>query len=169
MKLHLPTLIAVAALTLSACGAGSPDAVGPSTYPSATVQTSFPGYVAATGDAQLTGLADATPAPGTVTWVEGPFDDRFRTSQVRLENGAVHGALTITTDVSSILDLQVQAGFFAADGSYLGSASWSLLAEHEEEHEGVPDESVSFVVEAPAAYAGKAVAASAGVVSLVNE
>ncbi len=173
MKHHLPALLTAAVLALSACGSDATDTAegGPQEYPSATVQTAFPGYTPAAGDAELPGLGAARPASGTVVWVKGPFDDRFATRDVRFEDGRVKGALTITSDVSGILDLEVQAGFFAADGSFLGVATWSLIAGegHEHEHEGVPEESTEFVVAAPPAYADTATAASAGVVSLVNE
>jgi hypothetical protein len=159
--------IALLALALagSTAACSEDDSAAPSTTP--TVQTSFAGLPTPTGDPELDGLDSAQPAPGKVTWVKGPFDDRFRISDARFDGSALRGELDITSDVSTLLELQVLAGFYDAGGHYLGEGRWTL---HSDDHDlGHPDESVDFVVRVPAAYAGKAVAAAAGVPVLVNE
>ena len=148
------------------------DSSGPSadTSSSPTVQTSFPGLAAPTGEPSLDGLTSASPAPGTVAWVKGTFDDRFTTSGLRFDGTAVHGTLTITSDVSDILELQVLAGFFDADGHYLGEGRFTHhLVEGEHSHAGPPSEKESFTIRVPGKYAGQARAAAVGVPVLVNE
>ncbi len=126
--------------------------------------TTLPGRIAPTGDTVLPGFATAHPVPGGVTRVAGPFDDRFTVSSTRLRRGAVAGVLTVTSDVSEVIDLQVMVGFYDARGTLLGTGTW------EKHGEGArPDEVVRYFVTAPAAYRDRAVAAAIGVPVLVNE
>ena len=133
------------------------------------VQTSL-GLPTPTGDPELPGLRDLSPAPDSVGRLDGPFDDRFTATGVRFDGGALRGRITITSDVSEILALQVLGGFYAADGTYLGEARWDFVPPEDEHHaEGHPEESVAFVVKVPSALRAKAASASYGVTNLVNE
>jgi hypothetical protein len=164
MKHAALTLLALAlAGTTAACS--SDESAAPSTTP--TVQASFAGLATPTGDPELDGLATAHPEPGKVAWVKGPFDDRFRISHARFDGSALRGEVDITSDVSTLLELQVLAGFYDAEGRYLGEGRWTLHSDDQDL--GHPDESVDFTVRVPAAYAGKAAAVAAGVPVLVNE
>jgi hypothetical protein len=61
------------------------------------------------------------PPPGTVTVVPGPFDDRFRLSGTSLTGRDVRLHLAVTSDVSELIDLEVTAAFYGADGRLLGT------------------------------------------------
>lgn len=61
------------------------------------------------------------PAPGTVGRAEGPFDDRFRLTGATLAQGAVSAAVQLTSDVSGLVVLEVQADFYDSAGLLLGS------------------------------------------------
>jgi hypothetical protein len=167
---RLLTAALASSLLLGATACGGPAA--PSADPSAppTVQTSFPGLAAPTGEPELDGLRSASPAAGTVSWVDGPFDDRFTTHGLRFDGSAVTGSVRITSDVSDILELQVLAGFFDADGHYLGEARFTHhLDESTHADSGPPDETEAFTIPVPKKYAGRATAAAVGVPVLVNE
>lgn len=160
---------ALALMALALAGAttacSDDESAAPTTLP--TVQTSFTDLPTPSGDPQLDGLSTAHPAAGAVEWVKGPFDDRFRISHARFDGSALRGEVDVTSDVSTLLELQVLAGFYDARGHYLGEGRWTL---HSDDHDlGHPDESVDFVVRVPKAYAGKAAAVTAGVPVLVNE
>ncbi|MDO7868915.1 hypothetical protein [Nocardioides jiangxiensis] len=165
----LATTVLVLALATGATACSSADGAPEETTP--TVQTSFPGLPAPSGEPDLAGLREAHPAHGTLAWVAGRFDDRFATHHLRFDGRAASGELDVTSDVSEILELQVLAAFYDAKGAYLGEGRWTEHTVEEEEapHSGSPDERVRFTVRVPAAYAGKAVAAAAGVTVLVNE
>ena len=126
--------------------------------------TSLPGRVAPAGDTTLPGITTSRPAPGTVVQVGGPFVDRFRISSLRIGRGVVTGVLTVTSDVSEVIDLQVQVGFYDASGAFLGTATY------EKHGEGArPDEVVRFTVAAPAGVRARVASAAMGVPVLVNE
>jgi hypothetical protein len=155
-------------LGATACG-GSGDHVHASAA-SPTVQTSFPGLPAPTGEPELAGIVSAAPATGTVAWVDGPFDDRFTTSGLSFDGSAVSGSLLITSDVSDILELQVLAGFYDADGHYLGEARFTHhLDEGTHADSGPPSESAAFRIRVPRKFAKRAESAAVGVPVLVNE
>lgn len=163
--LTLPAALLGLALAAGTTACSASDASAPSTTP--TVQTSFAGLPTPSGDPELDGIASAHPAPGAAVWVKGPFDDRFEVTGARFDGSALRGEIDVTSDVSTLLELQVLAGFYDTEGHYLGEGRWTL---HSDDHDlGHPDETVDFVVRVPAAYAGKAVAAAAGVPVLVNE
>ena len=145
-------------LTLAACSATAtpPD-------PRTAAVTSFPGLARPTSQPLMATIRDAHPAPGSVTHAAGPFDDRFALTGLRLVNSTVMGTLTVTSDVSELIDLQVVAGFYNAAGTLLGTA---VLEKHGEGAR--PNEVVSLKIAAPAG-AGDAVSASVGVPVLVNE
>jgi len=96
--------------------------------------TSFPDLAAPTGDPELTGLASAAPAAGTVAEVAGPFDGRFRFEHLTLSDRAVSGGVKITSDVSEILDLQVVAGFYDASGALLGERRYTFHLDEAHDH-----------------------------------
>ena len=62
------------------------------------------------------------PAPGTVTELVGPFDDRFTLAELRLTSGVVTSKLRVTSDVSEIIDFEIVAAFYDAKGGLLGTA-----------------------------------------------
>ena len=61
------------------------------------------------------------PAPGTVTLAQGPFDDRFTLDGLALATGTVTALLTITSDVSDLINLEVAVAFYGTDGALLGT------------------------------------------------
>ncbi len=138
--------------------------------PASAARTEFPGLTAATGDPELPGLATADPEPGTVAVVEGPFDDRLDVSGLKLTDDTLTGTVTITSDVSTLIELQVLAGFYDADGKLLGTGRFTHHAsEGEHSHEGPPSPEESFEVEVPGDLGGTVAAAAVGVPVLVNE
>ncbi|PUB25569.1 hypothetical protein C8K30_107322 [Promicromonospora sp. AC04] len=138
--------------------------------PASAARTAFPGLTAPTGDPELPGLATARPRPGTVAVVEGPFDDRLDLSGLRLAGNGVTGTVTVTSDVSELIELQVLAGFYDADGKLLGTGRFTHHAGEEDHgHTGPPSEEESFEVAVPDDLGGTVAAAAVGVPVLVNE
>jgi hypothetical protein len=139
--------------------------------PQAAARTSFPGLTPATGEPTLPGLATASPAPGTVAQVPGPFDDRFRLQGLVFDGRAVTGTVAVTSDVSDLLELEVLAGFYDREGTLVGTArevhhlDESTVAP---DHEGPPELDYRFEIAVPDEADG-AVAAAVGVPVLVNE
>jgi hypothetical protein len=145
-------------------------ASGPTTPTASAVVTAFPDLPAPTGDPDLPGLASAAAAPGEVAEVPGPFDDRFDFEHLALTGRVVTGEVLVTSDVSELLDLQVQAGFFDGRGRLLGSARSTYHLDESHDHgEAGHDVHRDFTVTAPAAIAGRVVSAAVGVTVLVNE
>ncbi|MEL4356782.1 MULTISPECIES: hypothetical protein [unclassified Luteococcus] len=166
-------------LGLSACGSDEeptpPD-------PSSAVATSLPGLATPTGDPTLASMEGLAPKPGSVVQAKGPFDNRFTLSKLKLADGNLTGAVTVTSDVSELLELQVLAGFHDADGKLLGTARFThhLDGAHDhaaEEHDhaasgpATPNyfHTTDFTIAVPKELADKAVSASVGVPVLVNE
>lgn len=181
MSRALPAVIAAALglALLSGCAASGEEA-GPSGAPEAVtgengpaVKTALPGLAAAVGDPELPSFADARPGRGEVELASGPFDDRFAMTGLKFDGAAVSGTVTITSDVSDLLDLMVQAGFYDADGELLGTASFQRHHEesgaHADADAGPPNESERFRIRVPEKFAGVAVSAAVGVPVLVNE
>jgi hypothetical protein len=140
--------------------------------PSSVVQTSFPDLATPTGEPGLAGIDTATPGVGDVVAVAGPFDDRFTLARLRVRAGEVSGRLTISSDVSDVLELQVLAGFYDADGAFLGIGRATFhLDEATEEPAGTgsPSELEEFRIAAPERYAAQVASATIGVPVLVNE
>ena len=140
--------------------------------PAAAARTTFPDLEPATAEPTLASLEALHPAPGTVAEAAGPFDDRFHFRRLRFDGRTVRGSTSITSDVSDILELEVLAGFYDADGALLGTAREVYHLDEsqpEAEHEGVPDEARSFAIAVPEELRGDAVAAAVGVPVLVNE
>lgn len=164
----------VGAASLGGLGAlARPGAGETSLDPGSVAQTSFPGLAAASGEPQLDGIDSAAPAPGRVVAVAGPFDDRFTLADLKVGQGAVSGRLEVHSDVSDLLELQVVAGFYDAEGILLGTgrATYHLdeATADPSGQNGPPAEVGEFRVEAPRAYAGRVAAATVGVPVLVNE
>ncbi|PKW26608.1 hypothetical protein [Phycicoccus duodecadis] len=140
-----------------------------------TARTALPGLVpAASADPGLISLASLHPAPGTVARAPGPFDDRFRLDGARLDGRSVRGTVTVTSDVSDLLELEVVAGFYDAEGRLLGTGRF---VEHHEEGAGDephaaggrPSEARAVSIPVPADLQGREVSAALGVTVLVNE
>ena len=163
----------VLALVAGAGTACSDEAPGPQPVvdPSGAAVTSFAGLEPATGDPVPAGLESARPALGTVARVSGPFDDRFALGVLRLRDGVVTGRLTVTSDVSELLELEVVAGFYDARGRFLGTSRWvhHLGESGEHGHTGPPEESETFRVVAPGRLRERVASAAVGVPVLVNE
>ena len=134
--------------------------------------TEFAGLEPASGDATLPGLVSASPEPGTVAQVAGPFDDRFTLSRLSVADGVVTGRVLVTSDVSELLELEVVAGFYDADGRFLGSGR--SVHHHDESQGHAQDarpsgETEAFRIGAPRRFAAQVSAAVVGVPVLVNE
>lgn len=185
MKKHLLSTTAAAVAVAGVLGAGAGWVLGSSdgsaasagsatqVDPASAARTSFPGLAAATGDPVLPGLRTSAPAPGSVEPLAGPFDDRFTWQRLTLDDGTLRGSLLVTSDVSTLLELQVLAGFYDRAGDYLGSGRFTYhLDESEhggEEHAGPPSELSEVRVLAPARIRDRVAAAVVGVPVLVNE
>jgi hypothetical protein len=174
--LLLGAAVTASVVVAVAVGAGIGAAAGvasaePDPAPSATAETSFPDLAAATRETpSLASLAAADPAAGTVAQASGPFDDRFVLHDLALGDAEVSGSVEITSDVSEVLELEVVAGFYNADGVLLGENAFVLHADEEEHsHAGEPEESHAFTVPVPDALAGEVASAAVGVSVLVNE
>ena len=128
--------------------------------PPSGARTVLPGQIAATGEPTLPGFDTARPPAGTVARVAGPFDDRYTWSGLRLGGGRVRGDLTVTSDVSDLLELEVLVGFYDVAGHH---------TLHQDTGGGVPKESIRVVVAVPHSLGTDSVAAAVGVPVLVNE
>jgi hypothetical protein len=136
-------------------------------------RTSFPGLIAATAEPSLTGLNGVRPGrprPGTVARVTGPFDDRFTLNRLVFERSGVTGTVTVTSDVSDILELEAVAGFYDRSGKLLGTNRFvHHLVEDSHPHSGPPSELQKFTIAVPTGLRDRAVSAAVGIPVLVNE
>lgn len=133
-------------------------------------RTQLVGLEPASGEPRLPGLRTAHQAPGAVGRVAGPFDDRFTLSRLVLRHGRVSGVVTVTSDVSDLLELQVLAGFYDAHGRLLGTGRFVHHgAGRHAAAGGSPDESEQFDVPVPRRLLPATVSAAVGVPVLVNE
>jgi hypothetical protein len=141
----------------------------------AAARTSLPGLSpAAATEPELPSLAAMAPRRGTVVQAPGPFDDRFTMSNLRFDGRTVRGSVTITSDVSDVLEFQAVAGFYDTEGNLLGTGRYTYHLDEGHEHApaaatGTPDEVQRFTIAVPGRFEGKAAAASVGVPVLVNE
>jgi hypothetical protein len=179
------TLAVVAAMVAATVGAAAtwaladdPVSAGADRTPApeAVVQTSFPDQSSVPDEPELAGLEGASPRPGQVSLLPGPFDDRIQVFALELDRGALTGQVLVTSDVSAVLELQVVAGFYDASGRYVGSGRFiHHEPNHEQGHEeghghgGTPDEQVEFRIAVPRADRDVVRAAAVGVPFLVNE
>ncbi len=133
-------------------------------------RTQLPGLTPASGEPTLPGFATARPAEGTVARVPGPFDERYAWSGLHFADGRLSGDLTVTSEVSDVLELVVLVGFYDAEAHLIATRR---MVRHHTLHAdpaiGVPDESQHVVVTVPARVRATAVAAAVGVPVLVNE
>ncbi|MFG2818751.1 hypothetical protein ACGFX4_04905 [Kitasatospora sp. NPDC048365] len=137
MKHPVRTATVLAALAfglLTGCsGGGEPAEPAPPASPSA-VALPAPKQIAAPASVL------ATPAkPGEVRVEPGPFTDRVAFTGLALDKGStVKGHLTITSDVSDVLALEVHAGFYDAAGHLVGSGVFHYQEEEAAtgEHDG---------------------------------
>jgi hypothetical protein len=184
MKKHLLSTTAAAVAVAGVLGAGAGWVLGSSdgsgagaasvqVDPATAARTSFPGLASATGEPVLPGLRTSAPAPGSVEPLAGPFDDRFTWKRLALSGVTVRGSLLVTSDVSTLLELQVLVGFYDRAGDYLGPGRFTYhLDESEhggEEHAGPPSELAEVEVAAPARFRDRVASAVVGVPVLVNE
>lgn len=138
--------------------------------PSSAARTSFPGLRPPQGEPTLPDLRTAAPAPGTVSRMAGPFDDRFELRHMTLAGHVVTGSLKVTSDVSDLLELQVLAGFYDRHGSLLGTGRFvHHLEEDGHQHAGPPKETEHFEISAPRQFRDRVASAAVGVPVLVNE
>jgi hypothetical protein len=145
---------------------------GPSTaaQPAVAVMTSFPGLTSATGAPTLPSLEQLHPGPGAVLQATGPFDDRFKLGGLAFDGTTATGSVTITSDVSDLLELEVVAGFYGSDGTLLGTGRHVHHAtEDGHTHSGPPSESEAFEIAVPAELAQRVASVAVGVPVLVNE
>lgn len=171
MPSRILTALVVAGVALTAFGAGALAASQPSSPespPVADVQLTYGTDAAAPDTPVLPGFETAAPPRGEVAQVPGPFDDRFVFGELRFSRGVASGEVTITSDVSELIDLEVVAGFYDADGVLLGTSSFVHHGEAHA-HSGPPELTEEFEIRAPASIADRAVSASVGVPVLVNE
>lgn len=108
------------AVALAGCSASGP------------ADDAAPGPDAAAAAAAVATQSPAAPAPpaptigagapaGTVDVQPGPFVDRVRLTELRLAGGAVTGVLDVVSDVSEVINLEVQVDFYDGAGALLGS------------------------------------------------
>jgi len=134
------------------------------------VKRSLPGLAAPTGEPVLPSITAAHPAPGAVVVAEGPFDDRFTLTRLRLDRTRVTGVVTVTSDVSELLELQVLAGFYDRRGRLLGTNRYVRPGHaHHDGQAGAAPEVAPFSVAVPRGLRARVVSAAVGVPVLVNE
>lgn len=181
-RTHLVVPLLAAALLLPGCAATATDSSSAVPDPSQAVQTQLPGLSTPSGEPEVSSMATMSPSAGQLVQAPGPFDDRFRFDELRLDKGTVTGSVTVTSDVSELLELQVVAGFHDEQGTLLGTERFThhLEATHAHDageahgHESgspgaTPFPHQDFRLQAPAAYRDRVVSASVGVPVLVNE
>ena len=133
-------------------------------------RTRLSGLTPATGEPTVPGLATADPERGTVAEVQGPFDDRFDWSGLSFDDHQVTGTLTVTSDVSDLLELAVVAGFYDSQGTLVATRRFVHHATvHDEAGAHLPDERERVTIRVPRGLRSTVVAAAVGVPTLVNE
>ncbi len=112
----LAVLGAVFALPLAGGGSSRTASVVPATAtatPSAVARTAVPGILA---------VSSATPPrAGEARLLAGPFTDRLRLLRLSLQAGTARGTFAQVADNSALLVMEVQADFYDARGTLLGS------------------------------------------------
>ncbi|SBT37082.1 hypothetical protein [Micromonospora narathiwatensis] len=166
--LALTGLLLAAGLTATTACSDQRDADRPPA-PAAAVRTAFPGLVPASGEPTLAGLSQQRPTPGTVATVPGPFDDRFDFADLALNHTTVSGSITVTSDVSAILELQVVAGLYDSSGRLLHTGRFVHHYTEDGHDHGAPEEREPFSISIPSEFLGRVASAAVGVPVLVNE
>lgn len=173
MKLLIGSALLAGALIAGVAAALTVNAApmqGQSANASVAVMTSFPGLTSATGEPTLPSLPALHPQPGALVQADGPFDDRFTLADLAFDGSTVSGTITITSAVSDLLELQVVAGFYAADGSLLSTGQFVQHASGDEAaHAGPPSGHEAFQITVPGGLAKPVVSVAVGVPVLVNE
>jgi hypothetical protein len=77
---------------------------------------------------------EATPAPGTVAVVDGPFTDRVVVHDATLEGDVVTARLDVVKDVSELLALEVDVAWYDAEGELVDSVRHVVDPEAAEEY-----------------------------------
>lgn len=150
--------------------ATTPPAQDRSVIDASGARTRLSGLTPATGEPTVPGLATADPARDTVAQVAGPFDDRFTWSGLSFDGRGVTGTLTVTSDVSDLLELAVVAGFYDRAGTLVATRRFVHHATiRDEAGAHLPDERQRVVIRVPSALRSTVVAAAVGVPTLVNE
>ncbi|MER5727551.1 hypothetical protein ABT084_04200 [Streptomyces sp. NPDC002138] len=76
-------------------------------------------------------------AQGEVRIEEGPFTDRVKLTALKLtDKASVTGHLTITSDISDVLALEVGAAYYDASGHLLGTTKFQYQEEGEDAQGG---------------------------------
>lgn len=76
-------------------------------------------------------------APGEVRISDGPFTDRVRITKLALAKGpaAVTGHLAVTSDVSHLIDLELRAAYYDAQGRLVGTGTFEYAEDDESAHD----------------------------------
>lgn len=166
-------VLAVSGIGLSGLivwGVSAAASSAPPSAPPFAVATTLPGLAAPTGEPQLDSIRLLHPKSGEVVPASGPFDDRFTLDALAFDGKTVTGTVTVTSDVSAVLELEVLVGFYDSQGVLLETNRFvHHLADDGNDAHGHPAETVPFSVAVPAGIAGRAASASISVPVLVNE
>ena len=167
--LFIAALAIVGSLGITAPSPSGPGPAAADRPVSAAARTSFPGLAAAEDEPDLPALHAPGPGRGQVLQVPGPFDDRFVFEGLAFNGSAVTGTLSTTSTTSSLLDLQVLAGFYDDNGSLLGTARFDYHLESEGPHSEAPEGQIGFTIVVPDQYRGVAVSTAVGVPVFASE
>ncbi|MEU2234427.1 hypothetical protein [Streptomyces vietnamensis] len=126
-------LILPAMVALTGCSGGAEDAHRAAGQPPASAApVTFP--APRTAPAPAPTLSPA-PAEGEVRIEEGPFTDRVRLTRLTLTpKPSVTGRLSITSDISDVLALELRAAYYDAHGRLLGTGTFQYQEEGETGH-----------------------------------
>jgi hypothetical protein len=161
--------LALSGLIVWGVGAAAGTAPSPSAPPFA-VATTLPGLAAPTGEPQLASIRALHPKPGSLVQASGPFDDRFTLESLAFDGKTATGTVTVTSDVSAVLELEVLVGFYDAEGTLLGTNRFvHHLTDDGNDAEGHPAEDLRFSVAVPTEIVDRASSIGVGVPVLVNE
>ncbi|MCX5388059.1 hypothetical protein [Streptomyces sp. NBC_00083] len=125
-----PAVLALVTLALATgCGGGAGERAEAAPDPVPSVSFAAPRQAAAPAAHRELGK-------GEVRLDQGPFTDRVKVTGAALGAGsAVTGHLTVTSDVSDLIALEVRAAYYGADGGLLGTGTFRYA---EEGHDGHP-------------------------------
>ncbi len=162
-------LLVLGAVFLLPMAGGASPAAAPKA-PGAPSPTATP---TASGIPAVSGVQ--APRPGEARLVAGPFTDRLRLQRLILAGGAARGVFAQVSDNSALLVMEVQADFYDAHGSLLGSRK-TVLRQPDVVRAGQGGTGaqryggdIVFAVPAAPAWAGKVAGVLVSVPTLVNE